>query len=81
MLVVDATTKAEEQIAKMRELIEQKGKPCCINMISDEDRKFLSDLEKQAQKEIRQKKRLELAAMKQGESAEGSVEEGEEEKK
>jgi hypothetical protein len=30
----------------MAEIIEQKGKPCCINMITDSDRKFLSNLDK-----------------------------------
>ena len=41
VLVVDATIPEADQIGKMEELIEQKGKPCCINMISDDDRKFL----------------------------------------
>jgi adenylate kinase len=84
VLVVDGTTPAEEQIARMRELIEQKGKPCCINMISDEDRKFLSDLEKKAAKELRRKQRAELAAKQAEEAAEEGAEpaaEGEESKK
>jgi len=28
----------------MEEIIEQKGKPCCINMISNDDKKFLQNL-------------------------------------
>ena len=44
VLVVDATAPTEEQLAKMREIIEQKGKPCCINMITAEDNKFLQGL-------------------------------------
>jgi len=46
---------------KMQEIIEQKGKPCCINMISDDDRKYLANLEKMAQKEARAKARAEAA--------------------
>jgi hypothetical protein len=46
----------------MSELIEQKGKPCCINMISDDDKKFLAALEKKAAKEARAKARAEAAA-------------------
>jgi hypothetical protein len=37
----------------MQEIIEQKGKPCCINMITDEDRKFLANLDKQAAREAK----------------------------
>lgn len=43
----------------MKELIESKGKPCCINMISDSDKKYLADLEKAAQKLARAKAREE----------------------
>jgi len=46
----------------MMEIIEQKGKPCCINMISDGDRKFLANLERGVQKEARAKARAEAAA-------------------
>ena len=46
----------------MQEIIEQKGKPCCINMITDEDKKFLANLEKIAAKAARQKARAEAAA-------------------
>lgn len=45
----------------MQEIIEQKGKPCCINMISEEDKKYLANLEKQALKEARAKARAEAA--------------------
>lgn len=55
MLTVDALTPEAEQMSKMQEIIEQKGKPCCINMISDDDRKYLANLEKMAQKEARAK--------------------------
>lgn len=46
VLVVDALIPENEQLLKMQEIIEQKGKPCCINMISDDDRKYLANLEK-----------------------------------
>lgn len=53
VLVVDSLLPKEEQLSKMREIIEQKGKPCCINMITDEDNKFLNGLKKLAEKEAR----------------------------
>jgi hypothetical protein len=34
----------------MEALIEQKGKPCCINMITENDKKFLIQLEKDSKK-------------------------------
>ena len=55
----------------MQEIIEQKGKPCCINMISEEDRKFLANLDRLAAKEARAKARAE-AAIKAAEAAEGA---------
>ena len=64
-------------MAKMQEIIEQKGKPCCINMISDEDRKFLNGLEMAAKKEERAKARAEAQAAAEAE-AEAEGEEGEE---
>jgi len=51
VLSIDVTLSEQEQLTKMKEIIEQKGKPCCINMITDSDKKFLADLEKQALKE------------------------------
>jgi hypothetical protein len=44
VLVVNASIPNEEQINKMQEIIEQKGKPCCINMITEDDKKFLANL-------------------------------------
>ena len=54
----------------MQEIIEQKGKPCCINMITDEDKKYLANLEKLAAKAARRKARAEAAVAAE---AEGSV--------
>lgn len=51
-----------ELLPKMKEIIEQKGKPCCINMITEEDNKFLANLEKIKQKELRAKAREAAAA-------------------
>ena len=62
VLVIDSMSPETEQLPKMQEIIEQKGKPCCINMISADDKKFLANLEKMAQKEIRAKQRAEKAA-------------------
>ena len=71
VLPIDATIPAEDQQVKMQEIIEQKGKPCCINMISEEDRKFLANLDRLAAKEARAKARAE-AAIKAAEAAEGA---------
>lgn len=58
----------------MREIIEQKGKPCCINMITEEDKKFLANLKKTAEKEARAKARAEAAQA--AAEAEASQQEG-----
>ena len=75
VLCVDASKPNDEQLSGMSELIEQKGKPCCINMISDDDKKFLANLEKKAAKEARAKARAEAAAKAadEGASAEQSA--------
>ena len=44
ILFVDVGLPEKEKISKMEEIIEQKGKPCCINMISNDDKKFLLNL-------------------------------------
>jgi adenylate kinase len=71
VLIVDATLANKEQLLKMQEIIEQKGKPCCINMITDEDKKFLVNLQKTAEKAAKKKAKADAAAA--GE-AEASVE-------
>ena len=70
VLVVDASIPNNEQLTKMQEIIEQKGKPCCINMITDDDKKFLANLEKIAAKAARQKARAEAAAQAEAEGQE-----------
>ena len=55
----------------MREIIEQKGKPCCINMITEDDRKFLLNLQKIKDKDARKKARAEAKVIA---DAEGSQE-------
>lgn len=37
-------------LSHMQQFIETKGKPCCLNLITDRDNKFLADLERQATK-------------------------------
>ena len=61
----------------MQEIIEQKGKPCCINMISEEDRKFLANLDRLAAKEARAKARAE-AALKAADAVAEAIESEEE---
>lgn len=63
VLLIDSSQPGAEQLVKMREIIEQKGKPCCINMITEEDKKFLLGLKKAAEKEARAKARAEAAAL------------------
>ena len=36
-----------EQLVDIQEFIEKRGKPCCLNLITDRDNKFLRALEKQ----------------------------------
>jgi hypothetical protein len=62
VLVVDSMLPEGDLLPKMKEIIEQKGKPCCINMITEEDNKFLAKLEKIKQKELRAKAREAAAA-------------------
>ena len=59
VLVIDAMSPEAEQLSKMQEIIESKGKPCCINMISDDDKKFLDNLKRIAAKDARAKARAE----------------------
>ena len=72
VLQVDVMLPEKEQLSKMQEIIEQKGKPCCINMITEEDRKFLAQLEKQAAREAKKAAKEAGAA----DNAEGTHEEG-----
>ena len=81
VLPVDALLPEVDQMQKMSEIIEQKGKPCCINMISDDDRKYLANLEKMAQKEARAKARAEAAQAAAEQEASGEPVEGEEAEK
>ena len=37
----------------MRAKLEQNGKPCCLNLITDADNRFLANIEKQAKKEAK----------------------------
>jgi hypothetical protein len=36
-----------EQLVDIQEFIEKRGKPCCLNLITEKDNKFLRALEKQ----------------------------------
>ena len=63
VLDVDAMAEESEILGRMKEIIEQKGAPCCINMITDSDRKFLDGLKRAADKEARRKAREEAAKL------------------
>lgn len=65
VLAVDVSKPEDEQLRSMQEIIEQKGKPCCINMISDSDKKFLGDLDKAAKKAAKAKAREEALLAKE----------------
>lgn len=80
VLIIDANSPEEEQLLKMKEIIEQKGKPCCINMITAEDRKFLAMLDKQAKAAERAKKRAERMQQESVPDGTPAVEEGSESK-
>lgn len=54
VLGIDASKPEPEQLNAMKEIIEQKGKPCCINMITEADYAFLASLEKKVEKSARQ---------------------------
>ena len=44
----------EKTIGLMRAKLEQNGKPCCLNLITDADNRFLSNIERQARREVRE---------------------------
>jgi hypothetical protein len=35
-----------KELKEMQEFLEQNGKPCCVNLITENDSKFLNDLKK-----------------------------------
>ena len=50
----EMTMDQEKTLKRMREKLEQNGKPCCLNLITDDDNRFLANIEKQARKEAKQ---------------------------
>ena len=50
----EVTIDQEKTLKLMREKLEQNGKPCCLNLITDDDNRFLANIEKQARKEAKQ---------------------------
>lgn len=46
VITVHAMEDKEKNFAHIQEFIEQNGKPCCLNLITDRDLKFLKQLEK-----------------------------------
>lgn len=49
----EMTTDQEKTLNQMRAKLEQNGKPCCLNLITDADNRFLANIERQAKKEAR----------------------------
>ena len=75
-----------QTLTKMQTLLEQNGKPCCINLITDGDNKFLRKLERKERKQAEKEAEGENeAASNAGAGAEGEQDEeaksGEEHKK
>lgn len=41
-----------DMLADIQGFIERNGKPCCLNLITDRDNKFLKELEKKASEQV-----------------------------
>jgi len=53
MLTIDCLMEEAKAQLLMQDHVEQAGKPCCINLITDEDNKYLRSLAKAARREER----------------------------
>jgi len=42
----EETQNVDKTLKRMRELLEQNGKPCCLNLITDADNKFLKAIDR-----------------------------------
>lgn len=49
--VVNAFEEESKNASKIQKFIERNGKPCCLNLITDKDVKFLKSIEKKSQKD------------------------------
>ena len=47
----EETLNNEKTLKLMRAKLEQNGKPCCLNLITDADNRFLKNIERQRKKE------------------------------
>ena len=50
----DVTTDQEKTMKLMRSKLEQNGKPCCLNLITENDNRFLKNIERIARREARE---------------------------
>lgn len=50
----EMTQNQEKTLGLMRAKLEQNGKPCCLNLITDNDNRFLANIERQARREARE---------------------------
>ena len=46
VITINALDDKEKNFSHLQEFIERNGKPCCLNLITDRDLKFLKQLEK-----------------------------------
>lgn len=50
----DETRDEDKTLKRMKQKLEQNGKPCCLNLITDADNKFLKNIEKQSKREAKE---------------------------
>ena len=51
----EITANQDKTLSMMQAKLEQNGKPCCLNLITDNDNKFLKNIERLARREAREK--------------------------
>ena len=68
-------TADQEKTAKlMRAKLEQNGKPCCLNLITENDNRFLKNIEKMARREAREAELAKSQAADGGEARQSQAE-------
>lgn len=58
----------------MRAKLEQNGKPCCLNLITENDNRFLKNIEKMARREAREAELAKSQAADGGEARQSQAE-------
>ena len=67
VITINALDDKEKNFSHLQEFIERNGKPCCLNLITDRDLKFLKQLEKKKnpqphQEEVKHEEHAEVAS-------------------